>query len=337
VPRTVIAAPLFGQAVHLPAALDSLLAQTERDFALVLVDDASPDASAAVARRYAALDARVTVHENARRLGMLLNTRRAYALARELHPEAEFWALGSDHDLWDPRWLERLLEALDAHPAAALAYPLSARIDAQGRQLAGLRPLRCDTSGIADPWRRLRVAYRAMVAGDMIYGLFRTAPLDRVGFYRSVLVPDRLLLAELALEGEFVQVREPLWRRRFAGLADLERQRRAFWPAGDAPASARAPWWVVHAAVGAQARGGRFGWALAREGARLRAVRRLQALRRRIGAALEPPTRAALRRRRLRALAADGRLPVPADTQEVLERLLAETASPPGREDPAPR
>src|SRR3712207_5860959 len=87
-----------------------------------------------------------------------------------------------------------------------------------------------------------------MVPGHVLYGLHRIAPLQRVGTYRPVLVPDRLMLSELSLLGEFVQVREVLWRRRFVGLADLERQRRAFFLDG-APRYARLPWWLVHSSV----------------------------------------------------------------------------------------
>jgi hypothetical protein len=82
----------------------------------------------------------------------------------------------------------------------------------------------------------------------MIYGLFRMTALEHVGRYRPVLIPDRLLLSEVALHGQFVQAPEILWRRRFRGLAELDRQRALFWPEG-APAYAKLPWWLQHAAL----------------------------------------------------------------------------------------
>jgi hypothetical protein len=160
-----------------------------------------------------------------------------------------------------------------------------------------------------------------MVAGDMIYGLFRAEPFDRLGGYAPVLVPDRLLLARLALEGAFVGVEEVLWERRFAGLADLERQRRAFWPEG-APLSARLPWWLAHARVAART-DPRLAAALLREGARLRLVRRAQRARLRLGLRLEAPARGALARSAvLRDAVERDALPLPPDTREVLRRLL---------------
>jgi len=246
-PRVVVAAPLFNKAQYLEQAARSLLAQTHGDLVLLLIDDGSTDGTLELCRALAAEDPRVEVHLNPRRLGMLGNTRRAFALARERYPQAEFWALGSDHDVWSPTWLERLVALLDEHPEAVLAYPQTQRIDEHGRPYDAARaPWRAETSGIREPFARMTAAFRGMVAGDMIYGLFRARVLDSLGgVYREVLVPDRLLLSEVALRGEFVQAPEVLWRRRFRGLADLDRQRRAFF-LDAAPRHAAWPWWLQH-------------------------------------------------------------------------------------------
>ena len=249
-PRTVIGAPVFNKAEYLPSALESLLGQTDPDLAILVLDDRSDDDTVEVARSYAARDPRVVVEVNERRIGMLENTRRAFTRARELFPEARYWALGSDHDLWHPRWHETLRALLDADPRVVLAYPQADRIDEHGVPYARRKPLGgFDSRDIADPRRRMRASFRGMVAGDMIYGLFRADALETVGTYRGVLVPDRLLLCELALRGPFAQAREVLWSRRFRGLAELDRQARAFWPGGDVPAYTRLPWWQVHAAL----------------------------------------------------------------------------------------
>ena len=249
--RVVIAAPLFNKAAFLPAAVESLLAQSHADFALLLIDDRSDDATEAIARGFAAADPRVEYHRNPQRLGMLGNTNRAFTLARERHPEAEFWALGSDHDLWDPRWLATMVALLDAHPEAVLAYPQTVRIDEHGvpYDRGGKPPWRSATIGLDNARERLRTAYRGMVAGDMIYGLFRAGALDELGRpYRPVLVPDRLLLSELALHGRAAQAPEVLWQRRFRGLATLDRQRAAFF-LDDVPLRAHLPWWAQHTLV----------------------------------------------------------------------------------------
>src|SRR4051794_32924190 len=308
-PRVVIAAPLRNGGAHVETAVRSLLAQTYEDFRLLLVDDASTDGTATPAAAIAAADPRVELHVNPVRLGMLENTRRAWRLARERHPAAEYWALGSDHDVWEPRWLETLVALLDAEPAAVLAYPLTRRIDGEGRPIADRpRPWRCDTAGLADPRARVRAAYRCMVAGDMIYGLFRANALDAVGPYRTVLVPDRLLLSELALRGTFGRAGGVLGAPRSGGPAALDRQRRAFFPAGEPAHTRWLPWWVTHALAAARAYviraapgvcrtdGAAFAGLLLAEGARLRVLRRFQRRRRQAGAPLQAPPPPLLRR-----------------------------------------
>jgi len=238
--------PLFNRADHLPQALESLLGQTFGDFVLVAVDDASTDATAEVLARFEARDPRLSFVSNPRRLGMTANWRRAYALALARAPEADYFAWVSDHDVWHPRWLEALVSELDAHPEAVLAYPLAVGIDGEGHVVRSAPAF--DTASLERPATRLRAAAWGMHAGDMVYGLIRAPAVARAGGFRSVLWPDRLLLAELTREGPFRQVPELLWWRRFAAPADAARQRVTLF-AGRAPLVARLPWPIAHVAV----------------------------------------------------------------------------------------
>lgn len=253
-PRTVIAAPLYNHADYLEPALDSLLGQTHRDFALVLVDDLSDDDTPLIARRYAQRDPRVTYERNEVRLGLVGNWRRCFEVARERYPQAEYFAWASDHDLWDRRWLEALMRALDERPEVVLAYPTSERITAEGEvshRRGGFETVDVDSAAT-----RLRLGCRSKKggergghhAGDMVYGLMRTRCLEVAGVFRPVLEPDRLLLAELSVQGQFRHVPEVLWNRRFVGTAVRARQRRAIFPHRRPLYSWLAPW-IVRPAV----------------------------------------------------------------------------------------
>ena len=247
-PRVIIGSPLFNHARDFREAIESILAQTYTDFALVLVDDCSSDATPEIAREYAALDSRVTYVVNARRLGLVDNARRAFEVAREMYPEAEYFAWASDHDLWHLRWLQQLVAALDEHPDVVLAYPQNRRIGAAGEILAR-KPWAFDTFGMSNRWARLRKNIHHQSAGNMVYGLYRVGVLARAGVYRRVLVPDRLLMTELALYGQFKQVPEVLWFRRWYGnIFSLGRQRKTFFP-GRRPLYAYVPWWISHGFV----------------------------------------------------------------------------------------
>jgi glycosyltransferase involved in cell wall biosynthesis len=227
----VIAAPLFEKAAFLRAAIESILAQTYRTFTLLLVDDASSDETSAIADEYARSDPRVTYVQNERRMGLLGNWRQCFELARRWYPGSPYFAWGSDHDVWETEWLEALVAALDGSPEIVLAYPLHEVIDEGGtvihRDPSEGRERGLDTVGIESPRTRLRMTVTGMRAGSMVYGLFRADVIEKAGVFRSVIGPDRLLIVEAAMRGQFRLVDQVLWRRRFRGLYSAGRQRRA--------------------------------------------------------------------------------------------------------------
>jgi glycosyltransferase involved in cell wall biosynthesis len=122
-PRVVVGVPLFNKEQFFREAIESLLAQTYRNFAVVLIDDDSTDATPAIAQEYAAIDPRVIVVRNPQRLGLLDNTRRAFEVARERFPEAEYFAFGSDHDLWHPRSIRILPQCSRIRSTAVSGRP----------------------------------------------------------------------------------------------------------------------------------------------------------------------------------------------------------------------
>lgn len=60
-PLISIIVPVYGTEAYLGKCIDSILAQTLRDFELILIDDGSPDKCGAICDRYAAEDARIRV------------------------------------------------------------------------------------------------------------------------------------------------------------------------------------------------------------------------------------------------------------------------------------
>jgi glycosyltransferase involved in cell wall biosynthesis len=253
-PRVVIGIPLYSDGTHLREALESLLVQDYRDFRIVATDDGSSAEAKAVMREYQAHDDRLDYARNDRRLGMVGNWRAAFESSRRAYPSAEYFAWGSDHDVWHPHWLGTLVKELDADPCLVAAYPRTHGIDEMGRPLLPGAHQGFETAGIRDPTRRLRSAVAGMAAGNLIYALIRIDALTDCGVFPSVLLPDRFFLAKLAIRGEFREIPRTLWYRRFrAGVRpSLSRQRRSFFPDG-VPLYARLPWWVTHSVAMAKA------------------------------------------------------------------------------------
>ena len=197
---------LYNNARHLPDAAAALLAQSYRNFALVMLDDASSDETPAVARTFGAGDERIRYFRHDERAGMIPTWREVVQIATRDFPSAEYFAWVSDHDRWHPQWLARLVAQLDANPSVVLAYPMTQRMEPDGTpvekdvrvfQTIGL-------SEVSDRWREF--CRRGVGSGDMVYGLMRVPALRAAGIFRDVMNPDRLLIAELTLQGPIAQV-----------------------------------------------------------------------------------------------------------------------------------
>jgi glycosyltransferase involved in cell wall biosynthesis len=108
--------PVFNGARTLPAAIDSILAQTHRDFELIMIDDSSTDNSAEVIRAYAGRDQRILPVYHARNAGLAPTLNEGLQLA-----QGDFVARMDQDDESLPQRLARQLEYMSAHPRAAVA------------------------------------------------------------------------------------------------------------------------------------------------------------------------------------------------------------------------
>jgi len=103
--------PTRNRAERLPGALSSALEQTLSDLEVIVVDDASMDATPDVLAELAGRDARVRIFRNEEALGASAARNIAIRAA-----SGEFLAFLDDDDRWFPDKTEKQLEFLRAHP-----------------------------------------------------------------------------------------------------------------------------------------------------------------------------------------------------------------------------
>ena len=102
-------------------AIDSVLSSTFKDFELIVVDDASSDRTAEVARTRASTDSRVKVFVNETNLGDYPNRNRTAS-----HAGGKYLKYVDSDDAIYPHGLEVMVRCMDAFPEAALglsAFP----------------------------------------------------------------------------------------------------------------------------------------------------------------------------------------------------------------------
>ena len=115
-------------AATIEAAVRSVLLQTVGEFELLVADDGSADDTSARARRLG--DPRVRVLERERAGGPSAARNAAIAVAR-----GDLVSVIDSDDLWLPRYLEAMGEALDANASAGFAYTDAWVLDDETRRI----------------------------------------------------------------------------------------------------------------------------------------------------------------------------------------------------------
>jgi glycosyltransferase involved in cell wall biosynthesis len=119
----------------LSAAIDSVRAQTFRDWELILVDDASPSEGVRhLLARAAASDKRITVVERAVNGGIVASSNDAIHAAN-----GQFLALLDHDDILVPRALERVHAVLADSPEVDYVYSDEDKMDSRGRRYEEFR------------------------------------------------------------------------------------------------------------------------------------------------------------------------------------------------------
>lgn len=129
-PRVSVVVATRDRGALLRRAIDSVRRQTVGDWELIVVDDASRDATPAVAEDYARRDPRIAVQTMRERVGAAVARNRGAAVAR-----ARLLAFLDDDAVWEPEKLARQLAWFDTASAdTGLVYCPFVYVDARGRE-----------------------------------------------------------------------------------------------------------------------------------------------------------------------------------------------------------
>lgn len=124
-----IITPTYNREAFLPAAIESVLAQSYKEFELIIVDDGSTDNSRELINTYAEKDSRVRYlyQENQRQ-----SVARNYALSIA---KGDFICFLDSDNYWPHDKLEKSLKAFEQYPDADIVYGDCITIDEQGSEL----------------------------------------------------------------------------------------------------------------------------------------------------------------------------------------------------------
>jgi glycosyltransferase involved in cell wall biosynthesis len=210
--------PVFNVSRYVGEAIESVLAQTHRNFSLRILDDGSTDDTLSICRKYETQDNRITVTTHANiGIANTMNT------ALESIEGGWVFCMHGD-DVMLPNRLERQLDFIQKNPDLAVASTLVHLINETGREIGRMKSALITRAGVS----------RALTRGQCIAfnhpaTAFRAEVIKSVGGYRQDFWPaeDTELWNRVAAHGHLVLVQDEfLLKYRIHGQAASTRKAR---------------------------------------------------------------------------------------------------------------
>ena len=132
-PLITIGMPVYNGEKHINQALQSILAQTERNFRLIISDNCSTDKTLEICQYYARIDERVSVTSSERNEGPIYNF---LNVVQNVNTPYFMWA--AHDDVWSEDWIEKLLYLHDG--STALTFGSVINISEDGTELGTYTP-----------------------------------------------------------------------------------------------------------------------------------------------------------------------------------------------------
>ena len=207
-PRVALGLPVYNGERYLRKALDSILAQEFADFQLTISDNASTDGTAEICSEYARCDPRVRYFRSETNVGIAPNFQRVFHLS-----DGEYFKWVVHDDLCGSEFLRDCVDLLDEAPnSVVLVYPKSVQIDEDGNILGPYEDHLVAEE--ATPSRRLERVLRHSGLCYPALGLHRSSALAKTHLIEGFESSDVVLLAELAMMGQFRQIPRYLYQAR---------------------------------------------------------------------------------------------------------------------------
>lgn len=214
-PRLTVGVPVWNGEQFLEATLTALRDQDLRDIEVLIGDNGSTDATAAIAHRFAEQDPRFVYLGSDTNRGIPWNWNRLLARA-----SGRYFMWNSADDVVRPGHLAACADALDAHPEAGIAFSRVVLADADDNLVGDMDDAGLDFLGLR-PHERVELFFRRNVWQAIGYGgTFRTEQLRELGGLPAFWGGDCVLAVAMAMRAPWVQVPEQLFvSRRHAAQA----------------------------------------------------------------------------------------------------------------------
>jgi len=176
--KITIGMTAYNSEKYIEASIKSLLAQSVKEFKLIISDDASSDSTEMVCRKLMSLDSRIYYIRQEKNLGPKANFESVFRLC-----ETEYFMWASHDDIWSRTFIEKCISELDANPDAGFVIT---KWIVESRKIPFLRrAFLPNMAFVADPDSITRMmSYTSLpflsFKDNMTYGIWRQQALSRI-------------------------------------------------------------------------------------------------------------------------------------------------------------
>lgn len=169
-PKVSVIIPAYNAQKFIRQTLDSVLAQTYRDFEIIVVDDGSKDATAEIADSYG------------KPIRCLRKTNGGVSEARNFgfkNSGGDYVAFLDADDLWEPTKLEKQVCILDETPEIGLCFTAMQRVD------ENLQPINRVAADYYEDYTEALLLYLCVVTGSCSSAMLRREIIEKAGGFDS--------------------------------------------------------------------------------------------------------------------------------------------------------
>jgi glycosyltransferase involved in cell wall biosynthesis len=203
-PLVSIGLPVYNGGKYLYEAIESVLAQTFKDFELIISDNASTDETAIICSKFRKKDRRILYYRNDKNIGAAKNFNQVFKLSSGKY----FKWIAADTTI-EPIFIKKCINLLEKDNSIILACTrFICRYENNNTANFLNRNLEVRSHKAYD---RLRAILDRIITSQLpIWGLVRSSVLRQTRLIMPFIGSDSCLLVELGLIGNFGQVKEYL-------------------------------------------------------------------------------------------------------------------------------
>jgi glycosyltransferase involved in cell wall biosynthesis len=230
IPKVSIGLPVYNGEKFIVKKIESLLAQTFKDFELIISDNASTDKSAKICKKYALTDKRIKNFNQSKNIGAGENFNFVLDKAR-----GEFFLWSAVDDIILPTFIEKNIKILEINPNVVCS---ASKMKLYGEKTISLETKSNDTNfknkmkkiqrdfGHMDTFpatgsyeKRIKEYFKNLRHNQIFYGIFRTNQIKQVNIRNPFLMSDACIILKILKFGELSVVNEVLMETYDGGIS----------------------------------------------------------------------------------------------------------------------